>query len=172
MHGNIYGTTFEAVQRVTGADKVCILDVDVQGAEAVKRTQLGAAFVFIAPPSMDELERRLRGRGTETEEKARARGGEAAFFSVAGGLTCCRSVAQIQVRLANARTEMAKRDVPGFFDGIVMNDTLDAGFERLKGALLLRCGLGCICADVWRVAQPSSPSTSPSCRERRALGRP
>ena len=73
MHGNIYGTTFEAVQRVTGADKVCILDVDVQGAEAVKRTQLGAAFVFIAPPSMDELERRLRGRGTETEEKARTR---------------------------------------------------------------------------------------------------
>jgi hypothetical protein len=53
----------------------------------------------------------------------------------------CRCVAQIQVRLANARTEMAKRDVPGFFDGIVMNDTLEAGFERLKGALLLRCGL-------------------------------
>ena len=72
MHGNIYGTSFEAVQRVTGADKVCILDVDVQGAEAVKRTQLGAAFVFISPPSMEELERRLRGRGTETEEKARA----------------------------------------------------------------------------------------------------
>jgi guanylate kinase len=71
VHGNIYGTSFDAVQRVTGADKVCILDVDVQGAEAVKRTQLGAAFVFIAPPSMDELERRLRGRGTETEEKAR-----------------------------------------------------------------------------------------------------
>jgi len=72
VHGNIYGTSFEAVQRVTGADKVCILDVDVQGAEAVKRTQLGAAFVFISPPSMEELERRLRGRGTETEEKARA----------------------------------------------------------------------------------------------------
>ena len=72
MHGNIYGTSFEAVHRVTSADKVCILDVDVQGAEAVKRTQLGAAFVFISPPSMEELERRLRGRGTETEEKARA----------------------------------------------------------------------------------------------------
>jgi hypothetical protein len=39
---------------------------------------------------------------------------------------------------------MAKRDVPGFFDGVVVNDTLDAGFERLKGAFLLllsRCGL-------------------------------
>ena len=85
MHGNIYGTSFEAVHRVTSADKVCILDVDVQGAEAVKRTQLGAAFVFIAPPSMDELERRLRGRGTETEEKARARGGEAALLALQVG---------------------------------------------------------------------------------------
>jgi guanylate kinase len=73
VHGNIYGTTFEAVACVTGANKVCILDVDVQGAEAVKRAALGANFVFIAPPSMDELERRLRGRGTETEDKACAR---------------------------------------------------------------------------------------------------
>jgi hypothetical protein len=66
---------------------------------------------------------------------------------------------------------MAKRDVPGFFDGIVMNDTLEAGFERLKGALLLRCGLNCFAADAERPAQPSSPSTSPSCRERRVFGR-
>jgi guanylate kinase len=47
---------------------------------------------------------------------------------------------QIAIRLANARTEMAKRDVPGFFDGVVVNDTLEAGFESLKGALLA-CGL-------------------------------
>ncbi len=73
VHGNIYGTSFEAVKCVTGANKVCILDVDVQGAEAVKKAALGANFVFIAPPSMDELERRLRGRGTETEDKVRAR---------------------------------------------------------------------------------------------------
>ena len=71
VHGNIYGTTFAAVERVTGARKVCILDVDVQGSEAVKRSPLGAAFVFISPPSMEELERRLRGRGTETEDKVR-----------------------------------------------------------------------------------------------------
>ena len=51
--------------------------------------------------------------------------------------------AQIAVRLANARTEMSKRDVPGFFDGVVVNDTLEAGFESLKGALPCvahRCG--------------------------------
>ena len=83
MHGNIYGTSFAAVEAVTGASKVCILDVDVQGAEAVKAAQLGAAFVFISPPDMAELERRLRGRGTETEEKARRRG-----WPVAAGCCC------------------------------------------------------------------------------------
>ena len=50
------------------------------------------------------------------------------------------------MRLANARTEMAKRDVPGFFDGIVVNDTLEAGFERLKGARLLRASSDASCA--------------------------
>jgi len=71
VHGNVYGTSLAAVQRVSATGKACVLDVDVQGAASVKRSPLGAVFVFIAPPSMDELERRLRGRGTETEEKAR-----------------------------------------------------------------------------------------------------
>jgi guanylate kinase len=118
VHGNIYGTSFAAVAVVTGASKVCILDVDVQGAEAVKAAALGAAFVFVSPPSMDELERRLRGRGTETEEK-------------------------IGVRLANAAAEMAKCEVPGFFDAVVVNDELEAAFGRLKGALRERSGMDC-----------------------------
>jgi len=71
VHGNLYGTSLAAIAAVRDAGKVCILDLDVQGAESVKRARLGAVFLFIAPPSMDELERRLRGRGTETEEKAR-----------------------------------------------------------------------------------------------------
>jgi guanylate kinase len=127
VHGNIYGTSFAAVAVVTGASKVCILDVDVQGAEAVKAAALGAAFVFVSPPSMAELERRLRGRGTETEEK-------------------------IGVRLANAAAEMAKCEVPGFFDAVVVNDELESAFGRLKGAL--RCasavgmGFACVCVCV------------------------
>jgi len=108
VHDNIYGTSFAAVQAVSSASKVCILDVDVQGAEAVKKAQLGAAFVFVAPPSMAELERRLRGRGTETEEKVR-------------------------IRLANAAKEMAKAEVPGFFDLLVVNDQLESAYAELKG---------------------------------------
>lgn len=52
---------------------------------------------------------------------------------------CC---AQIAVRLGNAKTEMDKRDVPGFFDGVVVNDDLDAAFGRLKGARRARV---CVC---------------------------
>ena len=69
MHGNIYGTSLAAVDTVKAAGKVCVLDIDVQGATSVKAAKVDAAFVFISPPSMAELERRLRGRGTETEEK-------------------------------------------------------------------------------------------------------
>lgn len=76
VHGNVYGTSLAAVRRVREQGKVCVLDIDVQGARSVKRAALGAAFVFIAPPSMGALEERLRGRGTETDASARAaRGG-------------------------------------------------------------------------------------------------
>ena len=52
---------------------VCPPHVRVKGAETVKRTPLDALFLFISPPSFDALEERLRGRGTETEEKIQAR---------------------------------------------------------------------------------------------------
>ena len=110
VHANIYGTSAAAVRAVAAAGKCCLLDIDVQvlhevsihtaqffyshraiplhsqGAELVKKSDLNARFVFVAPPSYDELEKRLRGRGTETEEK-------------------------LQVRLKNARGEMAYMEV-------------------------------------------------------------
>lgn len=72
VFGNVYGTSLAAVKCVSETRKVCILDVDIQGAASVKRANVGAAFVFIAPPSMAALEERLRGRGTETEDKVRS----------------------------------------------------------------------------------------------------
>ena len=60
-------------QAVSSSGKACLLDIDVQGAEIVKRSSLNSRFVFIAPPSFEELERRLRSRGTETEDKIQAR---------------------------------------------------------------------------------------------------
>lgn len=66
VHGNLYGTSKAAVQEKLAAGKSVVLDVDVQGARQIRQSGLPALFVFIAPPSLEELERRLRGRGTET----------------------------------------------------------------------------------------------------------
>ncbi|KAJ1876789.1 guanylate kinase, partial [Coemansia sp. S17] len=65
--GNMYGTTVQAVKDVADSGRMCILDIDVQGVKSVKNTDLGARFVFVAPPSEEELERRLRSRGTDDE---------------------------------------------------------------------------------------------------------
>ncbi len=63
----------QAVEDVAAAGKCCILDIDVQGARLVRRSKLKAIFVFVAPPSTEVLEQRLRGRGTESEEQIQER---------------------------------------------------------------------------------------------------
>ncbi|KAI5083071.1 hypothetical protein GOP47_0002814 [Adiantum capillus-veneris] len=112
VHGNLYGTSIAAVEAVANAGKRCILDIDVQGAQAVKKSGLDAAFIFIAPPSLEQLERRLRGRGTETEE-------------------------QIQKRLKNARVELEHGKDCLLFDHYVVNDNLEECYLELKGVLRL-----------------------------------
>lgn len=63
----------QAVDDVAKAGKCCILDIDVQGARLVRRSKLKAIFVFVAPPSTEALEKRLRGRATESEEQIQQR---------------------------------------------------------------------------------------------------
>ena len=67
VHGNMYGTSVEEVERQQQAGLDVVLDIDVQGAGQV-RDQTAPVTIFIAPPSLEELERRLRGRGTETDD--------------------------------------------------------------------------------------------------------
>ena len=67
----MYGTSKSAVNDVLNSGKICILDIDVQGVKAVKKTDLTPLLVFIKPPSLEVLEERLRSRGTETEESLR-----------------------------------------------------------------------------------------------------
>ncbi|GMQ09588.1 hypothetical protein CsSME_00052899 [Camellia sinensis var. sinensis] len=88
----------------------CILDIDVQGARSVRASSLEAIFIFICPPSFEELEKRLRDRGTETEE-------------------------QIQKRLRNARAELQQGQSPGLFEHILVNDDLETCYESLKKVL-------------------------------------
>jgi guanylate kinase len=87
--------------------KRCILDIDVQGARSVRASSLEAIFIFVCPPSFEELEKRLRARGTETEE-------------------------QIQKRLKNAKAELDQSNEPGLFDHLLVNDNLETCYENLK----------------------------------------
>jgi len=117
VHGNYYGTPRSEVAPHIAAGRDVLLDVDVQGARNL-RTRLAPAtfgppvFVFIAPPSLAELERRLRGRGTESEDT-------------------------LQRRLGNARRELAAwRE----YDCLVVNDTVADAVARLRAILLAaRC---------------------------------
>ncbi|KAG5399738.1 hypothetical protein IGI04_014345, partial [Brassica rapa subsp. trilocularis] len=110
VHGNLYGTSIESVEVVTDSGKRCILDIDVQGARSVKASSLDAMFIFVCPPSMKELEDRLRARGTETEE-------------------------QIQKRLRNAEAEIKAGKSSGIFGHILYNDNLEECYKSLKDLL-------------------------------------
>ncbi|MPV49330.1 MULTISPECIES: guanylate kinase [unclassified Pseudactinotalea] len=73
VHGrHHYGTLRRPVEDVLGRGGLALLEIDLQGARQVRRTMPDARFVFLAPPSWEELERRLVGRGTEdAEERSR-----------------------------------------------------------------------------------------------------
>ncbi|KAJ1969828.1 guanylate kinase [Dimargaris xerosporica] len=105
--GNMYGTSIKAVKDVMDNNKICILDIDMQGVKSVKQTDLNARFVFIAPPSPEALEERLRKRGTETEES-------------------------IQLRLQTARDELDYAAVTGNHDKIIINDVLEEAYRQLE----------------------------------------
>lgn len=66
------------MEKVQSEGKICVLDIDVQGVQKVKKSSLQPYYCFISPPSKEDLEKRLRGRGTETEEQIQTRLGNAA----------------------------------------------------------------------------------------------
>ena len=109
--GSRYGTSVQAVQAVADAGKMCLMDLDVQGVEAL--VGRGSDFsvrpfcVWVAPPSLDALRARLRRRGTE-ESKA------------------------IEERIARATAEIEYSLGARCFDKILLNDDLDECYEALK----------------------------------------
>jgi guanylate kinase len=71
--GNYYGTNRKFVEQALNENKKIILEIETQGAMQVKEKFENAVLIFILPPSLDELEKRLRGRGTESEEAIQKR---------------------------------------------------------------------------------------------------
>lgn len=77
VYGNFYGTPKMEVMDMTNEGIDVILEIDIQGALQIKESYPEAIFIFILPPSMAELRKRITGRGSETEESMRRRLGEA-----------------------------------------------------------------------------------------------
>lgn len=102
--GNRYGTPRQGVADQVTDGRVVLLEIEVQGALQIRRKVPDALLVFLSPPSFDELERRLAGRGTETDEVRRA-------------------------RLDVARWELAQQDS---FDAVVINADLDHCVKTVK----------------------------------------
>lgn len=106
--GNYYGTPRKFVEDKLDAGNSVFLDIEVQGARQVKEKKPDAVMVFLIPPTLDELRKRLEKRGTESEE------------------TICS-------RLSRAREEYAEAD---FYDYIVVNDDPDIAAAELNAILL------------------------------------
>jgi len=71
--GNYYGTPIKNVKKIMNEGKNALLKIEVQGAINVKKIMPETLMIFLAPPSMEFLEERLRGRGTDSEEEIRKR---------------------------------------------------------------------------------------------------
>lgn len=69
VHGEMYGTPFSEIDRIRQLGRIPVLEIDAQGALQLLEVLPKAVFVFINPPSLEVLEERLRGRGTESEVK-------------------------------------------------------------------------------------------------------
>ncbi len=103
---NWYGTPEAPVAEALRAGDLVVLDVDVQGAEQIRRRRPDMYGIFILPPGEEELLRRLRARGREDEQA-------------------------IERRYAEARREMERARTPGTYDAFVVNDDLAAATEQV-----------------------------------------
>ncbi len=109
VHGNFYGSSKRVIDHSYRPGGIAVFDIDVQGGTSIKRKYPDAVCIFILPPSMDELERRLRSRGTDADEVVRR-------------------------RMLAARAECEKGALS--YDYLVINDRLDDAFQQLRSIVI------------------------------------
>jgi guanylate kinase len=118
VHGNFYGTSRTTVQDLLRQGRDVLLEIDWQGAAQIRKAKPDCVSVFILPPSREELERRLRGRGSDSEDV-------------------------IERRLRNSRGEIAHAHE---FDYIIVNDRFEDALQTLQAivrAVRQRSALQC-----------------------------
>jgi guanylate kinase len=107
VHGHYYGTLREDVEKALSCGKDILLEIDVQGAVQIRRKMPESILVFVSPPSLQELEHRLRERGTESWK-------------------------DLELRLNNARLEMMRAKD---YDYVIINDKAERASEELKSII-------------------------------------
>jgi len=135
VHGNYYGTGKRAVAQILQEGRICLLDIDVQGCRKVRASDLNPYTIFVMPPSIDELEARLRRRATDSEDV-------------------------IKNRVENAAAEIEAAGEPGLFDVVIVNDDLDQAHHDLVDCLKdeLEAFYGPKGAVVQAIAKPYDPT--------------
>ncbi|MBE0575146.1 MAG: guanylate kinase [Desulfuromonadales bacterium] len=108
VHGNCYGTACATLQQVIADGADILLEIDVQGAEQLRNSGLDGVFIFILPPGMSELRKRLESRNTD-DEKIIARRIDNAAGEIAGAVN---------------------------FDYLVVNDVLDQAVEMVRAIMI------------------------------------
>jgi len=111
---NLYGTPKERIEQELASRPLVLVDIDTQGAATLRKMGLPALYVFIAPPDMAELRKRLEGRKTESPEA-------------------------VKMRLARAEREMGQKDS---YDAIVVNTTVERAVDEILALARSRKLLG------------------------------
>ena len=112
VHGELYGTTVSELKKASKEGFDLILDIDWQGAKQIKEKLADGVYIFIHPPSLNELEKRLKKRGKD-------------------------SIETIKRRLSNAKEEMSHSD---WYDHNITNDNLQEAMTRLKSIVTAERG--------------------------------
>jgi guanylate kinase len=108
VHGHFYGSSRAIIDEARTSRGIAVFDIDVQGGNAIKRKFPDAILIFILPPSMEELERRLRARGTDGDEV-------------------------IMRRMLASRAEVEKGVET--YDYLIVNDVLEDAFQELRSVV-------------------------------------
>ena len=108
VYGNYYGTPRDFVRSQLNEGHHVILEIDTQGAQKVKAQNTDAVYIFIYPPSMDELRNRILARNADPADS-------------------------IEIRMQSAHKEMA---LASFYDYIVLNDTVDQAVDKIKSIIV------------------------------------
>ena len=112
VHGRRYGTLRRGVEDALARRSIVMLDIDVQGARRVRASMPDAVLIFVLPPSVAEMERRLLTRGSEKDD-------------------------ELATRMRTARAEL---EAVGEFDYVVVNDVFEETLARLEAIITAECG--------------------------------